>query len=123
MNYLCIKAKIPSFYHDFLCSWSKLRYVGLFEVKNIENEIIWKNSNITFNKRLLIFEKWKYAGIVRVKDVIRNREWITPNILNKSLYPSQLLFDVDYAKLKKSFPVYWLNKLIKKNYKLNLKKE
>ena len=48
---------------------------------------------------------------MRVKHVIRDGKWKEPGVLNNSIYPSQLLFDVKYAKLKYSFSVYFLNKM------------
>ena len=58
-----------------------------------------------------MFSKWYVAGISKVKHVIKNGIWKDSSMLNRKVGIHQLLFEFEYAKLKKCFPCYWLNKL------------
>ena len=53
MYRICKKKNLPDFYVDLFCSWSELKYLDVYKVKNIENEIIWYNSNIKCEKEML----------------------------------------------------------------------
>ena len=44
-------------------------------VNNIENEIIWYNSNVKFRNELLYFPSWINNGVLKVKQVIKDGVW------------------------------------------------
>ena len=79
-------------YIKYLLDW-----IGL----EIEEEIFWKNSHIRFKNSILLFSKWYVAGICKVKHVITNGSWKYSILLNSNVGIHQLLFEFEYAKLKK----------------------
>ena len=113
MNLLCSKHNLPEFYVDLFCTWSELKFIDMFyKVRNIPNEIIWKNSNITFKKKILFYrECWQEAGLLKIHNLITNGIWNDSTILNTKVKAHQLLFDFKYTKLKKAFPQCWLDRL------------
>ena len=58
MKMICKKRNLPMFYMDLLCTWSEIRYLNKFEVKDIPNEILWNNSNIVIDNKPLYFPSW-----------------------------------------------------------------
>ena len=108
---MCIQNGLSEFYKNLLVAWSEFKYRGLVDVTEIKEKILWKNSHIRFKNSTLLFSKWYVAGISRVKHVITNGIWKDSIMLNSKVGIHQLLFEFEYAKLKKCFPCFWLNKL------------
>ena len=40
------------------------------------NQIIWNNSDVKCNNKVLMFHKWKDAGIVSLSDVVINNRFM-----------------------------------------------
>ena len=96
------------FYMDLLCTWSEMRYVNKFEVKDIPNEILWNNSNVVIDNKPLYFPSWiKEKGIGQIKHVINRGTWIDNSLFNTHCDIKNLLFLFKMSKLKKAFPTYW----------------
>ena len=69
------KKQLPNFYVDMFCSWAELKYIDLFKVTDIENEMIWYNSNNQNMNELLYFPNWIRNNILKVKQVLVNSIW------------------------------------------------
>ena len=74
-----MKFHVVPLYKDLLCSWAQMRHVDLFRVKNVNQEILWFNSNIKFQNEMLYFKKWSENGINTVSDIFFNGTWIDQN--------------------------------------------
>ena len=75
MKIICSSSKVSYFYFDLLCIWSELRYVDMFRVCNITNEILWNNSNIIFDNHTLHFKSWEKVAILRVQHLTDHGHW------------------------------------------------
>ena len=91
MTRLCVMFHVVPFYKDLLCSWAQMRHVDLFRVKNVNQEILWFNSNIKFQNEMLYFKKWSENGIKTVSDIFCNGTWIDQNQVNAPIY-SQIVY-------------------------------
>ena len=93
------KCNIPIFYKKCIIALQELNKFAL--VKN-ENDIIWCNDDIRFNKHVLQYRHWSKAGLLRVSDIISNgmidKELIRGKLTNKSAIYFEL------SKLVKSVP-------------------
>ena len=123
MSYICKKNKLPDFYTDLFCIWSSLKYVNVLKSKNISEQIIWNNSNIRFQNEVLLYRKWQTAGIVKVKHVFKNGRWMDPVHLNSFVGNQQLMFNFEFAKIKKAFPSQWIHALRNNNKRADDPKE
>ena len=54
----------------------------MFKVRNIPNEIIWKNSNITFKKKIFCYREWQEAGLLKIHNLITDGIWNDSTLLN-----------------------------------------
>ena len=72
MHSLCKRHALPPFYSTLLVSWAELHYSDMFKVTNVQNEIIWHNSNIKDRNRLLYFKNWHEKGILRINQLFDN---------------------------------------------------
>ena len=111
MTRLCVKFHVLPFYKDLLCPWAQMRHVDLFRVKNVNQEILWFNSNIKFQNEMLYFKKWSENGINTVSDIFFNGTWIDQNQVNATIQSNSLLVSFEYQKLKYAFPHFFLDKL------------
>ena len=58
----------------------------MFNVTDIQNEIIWYNSNITDQHRLLYFKDWHEKGIFKVSQLLfENGSWKDLEHINEML--------------------------------------
>ena len=64
------KKQLPNFYVDIFCSCAELKYIDMFKLTDIENEMIWYNSNIKDMNELLYFPNWMRNNIFKVKQVL-----------------------------------------------------
>ena len=103
------KIDLPSFYVEFFEGWAKLKYVEVANVLDILNEVIWNNSNIRFQNKILMFPKWQRAGIVKLKHIIdRNGQWKSPNDLSTLIGLQPMMFNFQFSKIKKAIPSQWI---------------
>ena len=111
MYHICKRKKLPEFYIDLFCTWSELRYIDLRNVTNIENEIIWYNSNIKYINEVLYFPCWVNSNVLYVKQVITDGVWKETEKICNDFRGKKLLSSFKLVKLKNAFPVVWLQKL------------
>ena len=69
---------------------------------DIQNEIIWYNSNITDQHRLLYFKDWHEKGIFKVSQLFENGSWKDLEHINEMLTTKSLVTLFYYAKIKLS---------------------
>ena len=119
MYRICKKKNLPDFYVDLFCSWSELKYLDVHKVKNIENEIIWYNSNIKCEKEMLYMSCWINNGILRVNQVLKDGVWKEIGTICESFSERILLSSFILLKLKTTFPKLWLYKLRNKEECVN----
>ena len=113
MYSLCKKHSIPSFYSELLYSWAELHYLNIFHVTQIQNEIIWNNTNIKFQNKLLYFKMWHEKGVVKINQLIENGSWKDFEQINEMMRTNSLSTIFQYARIKTAFPRFWLDKLTK----------
>ena len=111
MSVLCKKQKIPLFYSGLLSAWAELHHRNMFDVTDIQNEIIWYNSNITDQHRLLYFKDWHEKGIFKVSQLFETGSLKDLEHINEMLTTKSLLTLFHYARIKASFPKYWVDYL------------
>ena len=111
MYNLCKKKKLPNFYVDLFCSWSHLKYQNVDKVKNIENQIVWYNSNIKYKNQMLYMPYWVNKGILKVTHVLEDGVWKEIEAICNIFCQRKLLSSFELLKLKSAFPKLWLDKL------------
>ena len=110
MLLMCQKRKLPNFYTRCLLCWSELRYVDFLQVENVKCEILWFNSNIRANGKMLFFDEWYKKGILSVDDILENGSFKFRNHICNVLDQNSLLVDFKYAKLKNAIPKVWVER-------------
>ena len=102
-------------------AWAKINYSEIdIANEHISKQILWNNSNIKNNRKLLFFNDWYEKGIVFLEHVYdyRSKTFLTFDNL-------KFIFDVkttDYLKyftLINSIPKLWKDKLKEENINLN----
>ena len=58
----------------------------------LEDQIIWYNNNIKFRNKLLMFKKWKDAGIMYLSDIVTNNRFISLFELRQIFQRVQMMF-------------------------------
>ena len=111
MHKICEKRKLPEFYVDMFCSWADIKYISFLKVTNIENEIIWYNSNIRYRDEVLHFPNWTENDIYKVKQVLINGVWKDVDLICDEFRKKKLLSLFKLSLLKSAFPNVWLEKL------------
>ena len=94
------RSKIPDYYKQCLLAFQELNRKGR---QDAGNDIIWCNSKIKFNNKVLSFRHWSKNGINYVSDLIKDSKIEMTNILGKLENKSGFVFE--YSKLKKSIPL------------------
>ena len=61
---------LPPFYRSLLKYWQVYRSDFTDDNTQIQNEIIWNNSNILINKNTIFFNQWYQNGIIRLQDLL-----------------------------------------------------
>ena len=117
-DFVCLgkQNKLPQFYLDLLNVWANIRYIDILKVTDIGNQIIWNNSNIKYDNKLLFFKRWSDLGIVSVKQVVTDGCWKEVNDILNDFESKNLLCHFELSKLKKAFPIIWLNKTKDRQY-------
>ena len=94
------RSKIPDYYKQCLLAFQELNRKGR---KDAGNGIIWCNSKIKFNNKVLSFRHWSKNGIHYVSDLIKDSKIEKTHILGKLENTSGFVFE--YSKLQKSIPI------------------
>ena len=108
---LCRKYKLHGFYIQCLLSWSELTHIDFLQVDNIQNQVLWYNSHIRIDSKVLFFEEWYKKGILLIKDITENGCYKSRDYLCNLLGLNSLLVDFKYTKLKKAIPIVWKNSI------------
>ena len=75
------------------------------KLKNIENEIIWYNSNIKcLNFLNIIMSCWINNGVLRVKQFLQDGVWKEIETICENFSERILLSSFKWLKLKSAFP-------------------
>ena len=102
---------LPTFYVKMLTSWAELHYLDMFQVTHFENEIIWNNSNIKYNNKVMYFKNWIEKGVFKINQLVENGRWKSFDQINDMLSMNSLCITFQYMKIKSAFPKYWFDKL------------
>ena len=65
----CWRCRPSIFWIDVLKAWCDVNYCPIDEVKNPNEEVIWMNSNIKVNGKVLFYRNMYEVGILRIKDL------------------------------------------------------
>ncbi len=118
------KEQIPKFYIEVLKSWFSLKEKNTDSstqnVHTLEDQIIWYNSNVKFRNKLLMFKKWKDAGIMFLSDIVVNNRFVNLIELGQLVRCPNYLFD--FQKILTAIPRHWKT-LISNNYRFQNSKE
>ena len=122
---ICKKKEFTNVLYGLLCTWSEIRYVNKFELKDIPNEILWNKSNIVIDNKPLYFPSWIKEEFFQIKHVMNQGKSIYNFLFNNHFDVKNLLFLFKMSKLKKAFPKYWsqnlrLNKASSLNETMNI---
>ena len=90
--------KTDSFWHDILVAWHKCNFYNP-EPSNIKHQIIWCNSHIKIDKKVVMWDRVAQHGVNRVEDLLsnQNRMLSYEEFLDK--YPCNISW-LEYAQLK-----------------------
>ena len=93
-----------SFWVDVLQGWLKYKEFRGISVEP-ENQIIWYNSNIRIANSPVVWRHWIQQGILWVKDLISNKQWISFEAwVNRSSKISRLEYNGILSAIKVAFP-------------------
>lgn len=60
----------PSFWRDVAFAWSKINFKIPKNRTQIRSQILWYNSNIKINKRIVFYKRMFQAGIATIDDIL-----------------------------------------------------
>ena len=114
------KNKIPKFYKDVLESWFELKENNKCSSNRdvLVNQIIWNNSDVKCNNKLLMFQKWKDAGIVYLSDVVIGNRLINLNELLQIVQCPRNIFNLQ--KILTAIPKEWKSLISKNKFDFNI---
>ena len=101
---------LPPFYRSVLKYWQVYRSDFTDDNTQIQNEIIWNNSNILINKNTIFFNQWYQNGIIRLQDLLD----VDCTFLSLQKFQQKLGLHVSfttYYGLINSMPASWRRKL------------
>ena len=82
-NYLK-SVKMPYYYKEIIFAWIDLKELidsqadMNYQSCEIKNEELWFNSKVKGNDgKVLFFKRWFDAGIMQIKDLVKNSEYIS----------------------------------------------
>ena len=96
----------PSMYRDIWVAWSKVNFHNPGSVKQISTQVLWNNSFIKEEKRLLFFKEWYKKGIIYFGDLIKDKRFKTCMELHQE-YKVKLSV-IDYARIRNALPKEWI---------------
>ena len=98
---------VPHFYIEILHAWYLINKYTSAECqtqKHVDENILWYNQDIVFEKKMLFYEDWYKSGIIYLNDIFKNGTFVSVNelfIRLKTRRSKQFLI-FDYTKLQKS---------------------
>jgi hypothetical protein len=110
---------LPLFYNDMHSHWLKIHNVEPFSNKHILNEIIWNNKFITINRMPYLWENWKRAGIMYIRDIVKdNNDFLSHNEIQQK-YDLQCNF-LSVLQVRQSIPLIWRNEITSTSGNVNV---
>ena len=94
--------KTRGFWQDVLIAWSKFTHSELQTKEEPRNEVIWMNSNIKIENKLIYWKSWHQKGIVRLSDIVEEGQIMSLDRLNEK-YQASFMF-TSYCGLIKALP-------------------
>jgi len=92
-----------------LKAWYSLQEKNTKELQVANNTIIWGNSNVKHNGKVLMFKEWVDAGIIFLKDITVGNRFISLDELSKMIVSAVNMFQL--YKLIGSIPDSWKTKI------------
>ena len=107
--------QLPTFYIEILEAWLKIKINACLKyqpkVHGVQYEILWHNKNVTFHKNTLYYEGWYQTGIVFLKDIFKNGNFLSTTEIFTQLKTrksrQKLIFD--YTVLRQAIPKIWIS--------------
>ncbi len=106
------KQKIPAFYQSVLRAWYILqnKICNNLDYNAVsKNEIIWGNDKIRLNGKVLFFTEWIAANIIKLKDIIDKKQFISLTKLSNMVKCSRNVFY--FHKVLNAIPKEWKENL------------
>ena len=102
-----------NFWKEVLVRWCELNFEHLRSIDDIENTILWYNSEIRVANKPIFYAKCYNAGIIYLKDIIKeNNEFLSYNEL-KTKFGNVLTF-IEYYGILTAIPKTW-KQILKNN--------
>jgi hypothetical protein len=98
--------KISPFYFQLLKVWDKTKDPPGVDPFNIRRETLWRNKNITSNKKEIFYENWFKNGIITIHDIVdESGEFkVLEELSNEFGYPIPFM---EFNALKLAIPTQW----------------
>ena len=102
--------KTSTFLNEIISSWANINFQD--NINNISSQVIWNNSLIRHNKKLIYYPKWKNAGIETIGQLYdyRYKLFLTFEQIKRKFNLSDSEF-LTYYQILSSIPKQWKNKL------------
>ena len=105
---------VPHFYIEILHAWYLINKYTSAECptqKHVDENILWYNQDIVFEKKMLFYEDWYKSGIIYLNDIFKDGTFVSVNelFIRLNTRRSKQFFIFDYTKLQKSIPKIWIN--------------
>ena len=109
-----IQFKGSNFLSDIVKSWSNIHFNN--KPESFENQILWNNSFIINNNKLIYYKNWYVKGIKYVKQLFDQRQKLYDFQSLKTLFNLDNSDFLKYHSLIRSIPIAWKQKLKNKNF-------
>ena len=96
--------KITIFWENVLNAWSCISNVKVANSNQVENQVIWLNSEIKIDNKPLFNKKWFEKGIIQIKDLLDNCKFIS---LQKFQDKYEIRDVMHYLGLVSAIPKEW----------------
>jgi exonuclease III len=117
-----IPPDVPTFYRQCLYAYSLIKNHLPTEPRDIQNEPIWFNANITKGKEPLFLSECYQKGIMVIGDLLDKSNKINmPDELNREFDLKNINF-LDHYSIRKAIPTQW-KKILENNPKVQFIKE
>ena len=106
--------KMPNYYKEIILAWIDLKELieskenKTYQSCHIKNEQLWFNSNIKgFDGKVLFFKRWFDAGIMKIKDLVKNSEFISLREVGNLFEKKHAFLFQEYHVLIHAIPRIW----------------
>ena len=108
--------KLPKFYHSIILDWYKLSSDKKYTNVDIQNEVLWYNTNITIEKNMVFWKHWYDKGVLYVKDILDENANFMNHEAIKNKYGINTNF-LETLQLRQALPYGWRNYISTANSK------